>query len=145
MELKLKRIARKQYYTIGKLYIDGAYFCDTLEDTDRGMRSDIPLSELKEIKVAGRTAIPTGKYCVYLTKSPRFGRVLPLIYDVPAFSGIRIHSGNTHSDTQGCILVGQNLQAGKVLWSRITLEKLMKLIENDKEIYLTIKNTWNNN
>ena len=88
MELKIKRIARRDDYTNGRMYIDGNYFCDTLEDTDRGMKQDLPLSELKEIKVAGRTAVPTGKYCVYLTKSPRFGRVFPLVYDVPAFSGI---------------------------------------------------------
>ena len=129
MELKLKRIARKEDYTIGKLYIDGVYFCDTLEDTDRGMKQDMQLPELKEIKVAGRTAIPTGKYCVYLTKSPRFGRVLPLVYDVPAFSGIRIHSGNTHDDTQGCILVGQNKIVGRVINSRQTMDKLMELLD----------------
>lgn len=139
MELKLKRIYRKPDYTIGKLYVDGAYFCDTLEDTDRCMRSDMPLSELKEIKVAGCTAIPTGKYCVYLTKSPRFGRVLPLIYDVPAFSGIRIHSGNTHSDTQGCILVGQNKIVGRVINSRQTMDRLMELLSEQESLTIEIE------
>ena len=139
MELKLKRAYKKKEYTIGKLYIDGAYYCDTLEDTDRGMRSDMPLSELKEIKIAGRTAIPTGKYCVYLTKSPRFGRVLPLIYDVPAFSGIRIHSGNTHSDTQGCILVGHNKIVGRVINSRQTMDILMDILEGEETITIEIE------
>lgn len=139
MELKLKRIYKKQDYTIGKLYIDGAYFCDTLEDTDRGMRSDMPLPELKEIKVAGCTAIPTGKYCVYLTKSPRFGRVLPLVYDVPAFSGIRIHSGNMHDDTHGCILVGENKVVGRVINSRQTMEKLMELLEVQESVTIEIE------
>ena len=139
MELKLKRAYKKEDYTIGKLYIDGSYFCDTLEDTDRGMRSDMPLYDLKEIKVAGRTAIPTGKYCVYLTKSPRFGRVLPLIYDVPAFSGIRIHSGNTHIDTQGCILVGQNKIVGRVINSRQTMDRLMELLIEQESITIEIE------
>ena len=139
MELKIKRIARREDYTIGRMYIDGAYFCDTLEDADRGMKQDMPLSELKEIKVAGRTAIPTGKYCVYLTKSPRFGRVLPLVYDVPAFSGIRIHSGNTHGDTQGCILVGQNKIVGRVINSRQTMDKLMELLEGKEDITIEIE------
>ena len=139
MELKIKRIARREDYTIGRMYIDGAYFCDTLEDTDRGMKHDMPLSELKEIKVVGRTAIPTGKYCVYLTKSPRFGKVLPLVYDVPAFSGIRIHSGNTHDDTQGCILVGQNKIVGCVINSRQTMDKLMEILEGQEDITIEIE------
>ena len=80
-----------------------------------------------------------------VTKSQRFQKYLPLLVGIPGFEGVRIHAGNTSRDTEGCILVGQNLQVGKVLWSRITLEKLMKLIEDEKEIYLTIKNTWNNN
>ena len=139
MELKLKRFAKKEEYTIGRLYIDGEYFCDTLEDVDRGMRSDMPLSELKEIKVAGRTAIPAGKYCVYLTKSPRFGKVLPLVYDVPAFSGIRIHSGNTDEDTQGCILVGQNKIVGRVINSRQTMDKLMEILDGQESVTIEIE------
>ena len=139
MELKIKRIARRDDYTIGRMYIDGAYFCDTLEDADRGMKQDMPLSELKEIKVAGRTAIPTGKYCVYLTRSPKFGKVLPLIYDVPAFSGIRIHSGNTDEDTQGCILVGQNKIVGRVINSRQTMDKLMELLDGQESVTIEIE------
>ena len=139
MELKIKRIARKEDYTIGRMYIDGAYFCDTLEDTDRGMKQDMPLSELKEIKVAGRTAIPTGKYCVYLTRSPKFGKVLPLIYDVPAFTGIRIHSGNTDEDTQGCILVGKNKIVGRVINSRQTMDKLMEILDGQESITIEIE------
>ena len=139
MELKIKRIARKDNYTIGHMYIDGAYFCDTLEDTDRGMKQDMPLSELKDIKVAGRTAIPTGKYCVYLTRSPKFGKVLPLIYDVPAFTGIRIHSGNTDEDTHGCILVGQNKIVGRVINSRQTMDILMDILEGEEDITIEIE------
>ena len=136
MELILTRIARKAEYTIGRLEDEnGKKLCDTLEPTwrnyDRG-----------EMKIPRKSAIPEGTYRVVITKSQRFGRYLPLLVGVPGFEGVRIHSGNTSSDTEGCILVGQNLQVGKVFWSRITLEKLMKLIENEKEIYLIIKNTW---
>ena len=139
MEIKIKRIARMEDYTIGRMYIDGAYFCDTLEDADRGMKQDMPLPELKDIKVAGRTAIPTGKYCVYLTRSPKFGKVLPLIYDVPAFTGIRIHSGNTDEDTQGCILVGENKIVGRVINSRQTMDKLMDILDGQESITIEIE------
>lgn len=107
MKLTLKRIALKPDYTIGKLYIDGTYFCDTLEDTVRDLT--------KDAKIPGKTAIPAGTYPVRVTFSPKFGRDLPLIENVPHFSGIRIHRGNTNADTSGCILVGENKAVGKVL------------------------------
>lgn len=129
MELTLKRIAKRPDYTIGRLFVDGEYFCDTLEDTDRGLTQAMATEEIKRIKVAGQTAIPSGKYCVFLTPSPKFGRVLPLVYDVPGFSGIRIHAGNTERDTQGCILVGENKIVGRVINSRQTLDKLMEVLD----------------
>ena len=136
MELILTRIARKAEYTIGRLEDEnGKRICDTLEPTWRDYKGG-------EMKNPKKSAIPEGSYRVGVTKSRRFQKYLPLLVGVPGFEGVRIHSGNTSRDTEGCILVGQNLQVGKVLWSRITLEKLMKLIENEKEIYLTIKNTW---
>ena len=136
MELILTRIARKAEYTIGRLEDEnGMKVCDTLEPTWRDYKGG-------EMKIPKKSAIPEGTYRVVITKSQRFGKYLPLLVGVPGFEGVRIHAGNTSRDTEGCILVGQNLQVGKVLWSRITLEKLMKLIENEKVIYLTIKNTW---
>ena len=136
MELILTRIARKAEYTIGRLEDEnGKKLCDTLEPTWRDYRGG-------ELKIPKKSAIPEGSYRVVVTKSRRFQKYLPLLVGVPGFEGVRIHAGNTSRDTEGCILVGQNLQVGKVLWSRITLEKLMKLIENEKVIYLTIKNTW---
>ena len=139
MELILTRIARKAEYTIGRLEDEnGKKLCDTLEPIWRNYDGG-------ELKIPKKSAIPEGTYRVVTTYSLRFRKYLPLLVGVPGFEGVRIHSGNTSRDTEGCILVGQNLQVGKVLWSRITLEKLMKLIENEKEIYLTIKNTWNNN
>ena len=136
MKLILTRIARKAEYTIGRLEDEnGKRICDTLEPTWRDYKGG-------EMKIPKKSAIPEGTYRVVVTKSQRFQKYLPLLVGVPGFEGVRIHAGNTSRDTEGCILVGQNLQVGKVLWSRITLEKLMKLIENEKEIFLTIKNTW---
>lgn len=124
MELTLKRIAKKDTYTIGKLYVDGEYFCDTLEDKDRGLTSDMSLEDIKKVKVYGQTAIPLGRYRVTMNMSSRFKKVMPLLLYVPGFDGIRIHSGNTAADTQGCILLGQNKVVGKVINSRIYTDKL---------------------
>ena len=136
MKLILTRHARRADYTIGRLEDEnGKKLCDTLEPIWRNYDGG-------ELKIPKKSAIPEGTYRVVTTYSLRFRKYLPLLVGVPGFEGVRIHAGNTSRDTEGCILVGQNLQVGKVRWSRITLEKLMKLIENEKEIYLTIKNTW---
>ena len=136
MKLILTRHARRADYTIGRLEDEnGKKICDTLEPIWRNYDGG-------EMKIPRKSAIPEGSYRVVVTKSRRFQKYLPLLVGVPGFEGVRIHAGNTSRDTEGCILVGQNLQIGKVLWSRITLEKLMKLIENEKEIFLTINNTW---
>ena len=131
--LTLKRIAKRADYTIGRLEDEnGVKICDTLEPTWRNYKGG-------ELKVPRKSAVPEGTYPVVVTKSKKFGKYLPLLVGVPGFEGIRIHSGNTVNDTEGCILVGQNLIKGKVLLSRLTLEKLMRLIENEKRIILTIK------
>ena len=118
MNITVKRIFKGPKYTIGKLSIDGHYFCDTLEDTVR------PAG----VKIPGRTAIPAGKYQIEITESIRFNRLMPIIKDVPGFSGVRIHSGNTAEDTEGCILVGFNRVKGKVLDSRDTFQKLFTML-----------------
>ena len=128
MELNVKRIARKDGYTIGRLFINNEYFCDTLEDTDRGLSSTMQVNEILAKKVKGQTAIPTGKYDVILTFSPRFKRVLPLLLNVKGYEGVRVHAGNTNKDTEGCLLVGENKVKGQVLNSRATLEKLMSVL-----------------
>lgn len=131
--LTLTRIAKRADYTIGRLEDEnGVKICDTLEPTWRDYKGG-------ELKVPRKSAVPEGTYQVVVTKSKKFGKYLPLLVGVPGFEGIRIHSGNTVNDTEGCILVGQNLIKGKVLLSRLTLEKLMRLIENEKRIFLTIK------
>ncbi len=109
MKLTLKRTYKAPDYTIGHLYIDGQYFCDTLEDTVRDLT--------REKKNPGQTAIPAGTYHVLVTYSPKFKRKLPILVNVPMFTGIRIHRGNTAKDTEGCILVGKNTEKGKVTGS----------------------------
>ena len=143
MEIRINRIASKEDYTIGKLYINGTYFCDTLEDADRGLADTMEIDEILENKLKGITAIPTGKYDVILTFSPRFKRVLPLLLNVKGFEGIRIHPGNTAEDTEGCLLVGENKEKGKVINSRATFEKLISVLlgcEKKKEkVTITIE------
>ena len=131
MEITIKRKFKGNNYTIGSLYIDGKYFCDTLEDIDRGLTDSMSDSYIATIKVINQTAIPTGTYKVTITYSNRFKKLLPLINNVKGFSGIRIHSGNTKEDTSGCILVGFNTEVGKVVNSKVTYDKLFNLLQDN--------------
>lgn len=139
IQILIKRIARTSNYTIGRLYINDKYYCDTLEDTDRGLKQSDSVEHIKANKVYGKTAIPTGEYYVNLTYSPKFNRILPVIYDVKGYEGIRIHSGNTPDDTEGCVLVGYNKIKGMVINSRETLNRFINRIKDDDKIILTIK------
>jgi len=138
MEILVKRIAKKETYTIGKMYIDGKYFCDTLEDKDRGLSQSMTEEEIRKRKVYGLTAIPTGAYKVIVNYSERFGKLMPLLLDVKGYAGVRIHSGNTPSDTLGCILVGRNTAKGMVTESRKTFLRLMETLKRDNEVVLRI-------
>lgn len=122
MKLRVERLWKKDTYTIGKLYVDDKYFCNTLEDTVRDLN--------KEKKIPGKTAIPYGEYKVVFNWSPKFGRNLPRLLNVPAFEGILIHPGNTANDSSGCILVGKNTEVGRLTESRYTSDKLNVLIED---------------
>jgi hypothetical protein len=117
MKILINRWAFKAGYTIGKLYADNIYICDTLEDCVR----------TEGIKIYGKTAIAAGKYLSNLTWSARFQKYLPEIFNVPHFTAVRIHAGNTAEDTEGCILVGKNQSVGKVLESKQTIEKIIVL------------------
>lgn len=128
MKLKLNRIALRQTYTIGKLYIDGKYFCDTLEDAVRDTNKSGKFDN-GEKKVKGKTAIPYGTYEIKWTYSPRFKKYTPQLMNVPSFEGIRIHSGNSSTDTEGCLLLGENKKVGMVLNSRATINKFYPLIK----------------
>lgn len=150
MELLLKRIAKRATYTIGRLYVDGERFCDTLEDTDRGLSQQLPVSINRSKKRQGATAIPTGRYRVTLdVKSPRFSKVdkyrfcdghVPRLVNVPAFDGVLIHVGNYPQDTEGCILVGRNTKVGAVMESTATFRKLYEVLKGAKDwIYITIE------
>ena len=140
MDLKVIRIAKRDTYTIGKLYIDGEYFCDTCEDRDRQLDSSMSIEEIREIKVYGETAIPTGTYRVAITYSMKFRKMLPELIGVKGFSGIRIHSGNASKDSLGCILVGKNTRKGQVTSSRATFDRLMlKLNKTTDPIFITIE------
>lgn len=138
MELKLNRIFLGSSATIGELLVNDKHLCDTLEDRVR------PEGE----KVYGKTAIPEGKYEIELTHSPRFKKILPEILNVPNFSGIRIHTGNSSKDTEGCIIVG-TWDGEKEDWvgnSKIAFDKLMSLLEeatnNKEKITITVNNSW---
>lgn len=128
MKILVKRIAKKNTYTIGKMYLNNEYFCDTLEDKDRGLKQASSVSSIHKIKVPNQTAIPTGTYEVVINKSPKFGRVLPRVLNVPGFDGILIHRGNTDKDTSGCILVGENKVVGKVINSTTYENKLVSIL-----------------
>ena len=137
MKLTVDRKWKKANYTIGNLYVDGSKFCNTLEDTDRGLKQTDPIDEIKKKKVYGETAIPTGTYQVRMDiVSPKYNTVsffkklcngmVPRIMNVPGFEGILIHTGNSPIDTYGCLLVGKNTQVGRVTQSKDTFEKLYK-------------------
>ena len=167
MELILRRIAKKKGYTIGRLYIkseetkenpttppsegqgeaqsslskeraggEAFYLCDTLEPTWRDYNNGA-------YKIKGRSAIPEGRYAVVITYSPKMKQWLPLLLNVPKFSGIRIHAGNSAKDTEGCILVGENREVGKVLDSRMWLsrlkEKIVEAKERDEGVWIRVE------
>lgn len=119
MLLRLERAEAGRIATLGNLYVDGTFFCHTLEDV---VRDD-------GVKIPGETAIPYGMYPVLVTWSPRFQCRLPLIAGVPNFSGIRIHPGNTTDDTSGCVLVGEELDGDKLLRSRAAFDRLFPVLD----------------
>lgn len=149
MKLLLKRIALRESYTIGRLYVDGTYFCDTCEDKVRDNNRDGDLDDIGEGKVYGQTAIPYGTYRVVMNvQSPKYSQrasyawckgYLPRLVDVPHFEGILIHSGNDATHSAGCILVGENKVRGKVINSMATLKRLVNILSSADNITITIE------
>lgn len=137
MKLILKRLKKADNYTSGVLTIedDSTFSCNTLEDKYRE-------GDIFKVKVQNKTAIPNGTYEVILNMSNRFKKYMPLLLDVPNFSGIRIHSGNTHEDTEGCILVGNGDGSDGFLEdSRNAFNSLMarlKKVEKKEKIFIEI-------
>lgn len=158
MELLLKRIARKDSYTIGRLYVDGSLFCDTLEDKDRDLNRNGRFDN-GEKKVYAQTAIPNGRYRVTMkVQSPKFSAkakykwwrpdgvrygLLPRLLSVPDFEGILIHAGNSAADSAGCILVGKNTIVGRLTDSMETCKRLYPLlwdaeVNRGEDIFITV-------
>ena len=106
MEIVVTRRWKGKNSTLSTVTVDGVANHFILEDTDRGLTQDMTPANIAKVKVHGRTAIPSGRYRVIITYSNRFRKNLPLLVDVPGFSGIRIHPGNQHLDTEGCLLPG---------------------------------------
>ena len=131
MNLTLKRLNLTPNYTEGELYVNGVYFCKTLEDTNRDLNKNGQFDN-NEKKVYGETCIPCGKYKVILSYSPKFKRELPEILEVPDFQGIRIHRGNKISDTLGCILCGEKVKNGYLSNSTPYEIKLVELFKQAK-------------
>ena len=154
MELVVERVAIKKTYTIGRLYIDGKRYCDTLEDKVRDLNKNGRFDN-GEAKVYGETSIPYGRYEVRMTYSPKFSKkaaykafmkngLLPEICDVPQFTGIRIHGGNTDKDTYGCLLVGRNTIVGQLTESLACFKPLYRMLYehcfiNNGKCYITFK------
>ena len=138
MKLKLTRIAFKPTYTIGRLFVDGKYVCDTIEDRDRGLTDSMTLEEIMRLKKYGETAIPYGTYRVQITYSPKFKKMMPILIGVKGFEGVRIHSGNTAKDSLGCLLVGRNTKVGMVTESRKTYNMLYAMMKDEKDITIEI-------
>lgn len=149
IKLELKRTTKDKDWTMGQLFVNGTFFCNTLEDCDRGLKQDMNLAEIQKKKIAGYTAIPTGEYRVTLNiQSPKFKLkaaydwckgFLPRILKVPAFDGILIHAGENASHTAGCVLVGEATSNGHLKNSMEKLKELYKVLKYEQNITLTIK------
>lgn len=126
MKIEIKRLYKTKLSTIGELSIDGIFECYTLEDVER------------KVKVPCETAIPIGTYNVEISLSNRIKKLLPLLKDVPGFTGIRIHSGNTNHDTEGCILVGTTKGKNYIGNSRIAFNRLFKKMQKANNITIKI-------
>ena len=154
MKIELERRWKKETYTIGRLYVDGVFFCNTLEDKSRGLKQTDSLFFIKQRKVYGETAIPTGTYTIAMNvTSPKYsasawywqlckGKV-PRLMNVPGWEGVLIHTGNNALQTYGCILVGKNTKVGQLTESKATFKALYKEMkkayDEGEEITITIE------
>lgn len=131
MELILRRKYKKADYTIGKLYNDMQYLCDTMEPPVRNIASTMSAKAINKVKEQyGPTAIPPGRYPIVINWSNKFGKWLPLLVGVKGYNGVRIHAGNKPSETQGCILPGYNNRPGYLLQSTTCLNTIMRLLQD---------------
>lgn len=148
MEIRIDRAWKKSDYTISRVYVDGVRFgdgknyCNALEDKDRGLTSSMSVDEILAKKLYGMTAIPTGRYEVRISYSPRFRRDMPILIAVPGFTGIRIHSGNSAKDSYGCILIGRNDKVGWIsnsrYWTNLLQKKIQSALDKGEKVFITI-------
>ena len=146
MKLKLRRIARREEYTIGHLLMkdkqngEWVKLCDTLEDKDRGLDQSMSEANIARLKVKGKTAIPTGTYEIVMdVVSPKFlkkpqykafcGGKIPRFKYVKGFRGVCMHSGVDQDSTEGCPIVGENKVIGKVVNSWATFKRIYPLLQ----------------
>jgi hypothetical protein len=142
MEILVSRDIKTATSTISHVKVDGKQFCFILEDTDRGLHQDMRPDEIAKIKVHGKTAIPAGRYEVIINFSSRFKQYMPLLLNVPGFSGVRIHWGNTAVDTEGCPIVGFTTSKDFVGQSKKAYSQLfimMQAAERKEKIFITIR------
>ena len=149
MLIKIDRKWKKEKYTISNVYVngkrftDGKNYCNALEDTDRGLTSDMTVDKILNNKVYGKTAIPKGEYIITITYSLSFKRKLPLVNAVKGFTGVRIHSGNSAKDTHGCILIGRNDVVGKITnsryWFKLLYADIKKALDRGEIVKLVIE------
>lgn len=148
MEISIDRAWKKRDYTISRVFVDGKRFgdgrkwCNALEDTDRGLTSDMEVDEILSVKIKGQTAIPTGRYLIDMTYSPKFKKIMPHVCAVKGFTGVRLHPGNSNKDTEGCILFGVNDMVGWISNSTYWTNKLIGIIkaaiDSGDKVYLTV-------
>lgn len=151
MEIKVDRKWKKEKYTIGRLYIDGEFICNTIEDIDRGLTQDMSEEEIKSKKIYGKTAIPTGRYKVLMNVvSPKFSQKefymnvckgkVPRLEGIKGFSGVLIHSAATADNVEGCVGVGFNTEVGRLTSIKEAFEKVYSKLSSSKEdIWITIE------
>lgn len=146
MEIEVFRQWKGENSTLSTISVNGVRLGYVLEDVDRELKQDMLLSDILKTKIHGRTAIPEGRYQVIITYSNRFKKLLPILINVPGFAGIRIHPGNTHQDTDGCLLpgttknkVGNEYQVfnSRVLHNEILL-KIQKALEEQEKVWINI-------
>ena len=136
LDMKLVREQFKDTQTVGKLYLNGVYFCDNLEDKNRDLNKN-GIFDGTEKKVYSETCIPFGQYKVIINQSPRFKRLMPRLLNVPHFDGILIHNGVTEKNSAGCILVG-SYDGQKLVRSKEIFNKLFEIMKYYNDIQINI-------
>jgi len=144
MELTVNRTTKTDNSTIGQFLVDGTFQSFCLEPTDRGLTSDMPLSQIQAIKVADKTCVPTGRYQVTKYFSPKHNALVPCMVGIPGFAYVEIHAGNFPQDTDACLLLGTTTGIDEVLSSQIAIDafypKFFAALEAGEEVWITYQN-----